>query len=903
MKKLFLLLSTVVGFVLNTQGQAIDWVKNIGEGVRLEEQSVISDGTDLIVFNILYSPTTFGTQTLAPGRHISKFNNSGDLIWNRSMHGADRMVKIEPDAYKNIIVAGQYRDSLVIDKVVLFKNNHVNQRGKLFILKFDASGKILWAQNSVSRFGDFEITLDQQNNIYVSSIYFGTITLNNFTINAGGTSNVFLAKYDSFGNLQWLNNVNNPTINDTGLIRIIGGKTNVFTATINGAYPGLQTINIRKFNSSGVEEWAQTGNQASPFVQIESAPSFSIALDSAENVHLFNCMPAGTTATFGNTTLAFNALSINNIYQAKLSSAGNWLWAKLLLLGKTPTNYFSLSKGTRNSFNIVRNFYPWSPSLSMYTNISKDHGFFTKVDTSGNILTNILLYTIQYIPFQHGGSFGTITTDDYGNNYLLGVVRGTMMLGPFTLSSYPSTSGSMHSSKNFIVKLLPHSYKLSGTLFIDSNQNGIKDTGEQPFPDGIVEINPGPYYASPDSDGKYQTWLPSGNYQMSSTTLKKYYTFVPQNNTFSLANSGPTQVRDLAFVPALNSNDVSISVLNINQSRPGFPVRYRLTFKNEGTTVLSDSLIFKYDNTNLQYDSATITPAASQTSSLKWFYQNLQPNESRSINLSFTAFTSTLRGDTLQASAWIKPTGFDLYTKDNYDTVHHVISGSFDPNDKQVNLNRLTPAQANGGQLLDYIIRFQNTGNDTAFTVVIRDSISTHLALPTFEMLSANHPYTYRFVGKNIIEWEFKNILLPDSNRNEAASHGFIRYRMQPKNNLKAGDEISGRAAIFFDYNAPVYTNFALTRIAETRNKPNLGDFSLYPNPAKNYVTVAADLKKQTTATVTLVNLLGQIVNKVSLPVNNQLEYKLPLNNLPKGVYVVQLETETGVQAKRLVIQ
>ncbi|HYH15514.1 MAG TPA: T9SS type A sorting domain-containing protein [Flavisolibacter sp.] len=79
--------------------------------------------------------------------------------------------------------------------------------------------------------------------------------------------------------------------------------------------------------------------------------------------------------------------------------------------------------------------------------------------------------------------------------------------------------------------------------------------------------------------------------------------------------------------------------------------------------------------------------------------------------------------------------------------------------------------------------------------------------------------------------------------------------------------------------------------------------FSLYPNPASQKVTIKAELTKPQAATIKLINMLGQVVSTVSLPINNKVNYQLPLNKLAKGIYVVQLETETGMQAQRLVIQ
>jgi hypothetical protein len=63
------------------------------------------------------------------------------------------------------------------------------------------------------------------------------------------------------------------------------------------------------------------------------------------------------------------------------------------------------------------------------------------------------------------------------------------------------------------------------------------------------------------------------------------------------------------------------------------------------------------------------------------------------------------------------------------------------------------------------------------------------------------------------MEFKFENILLVDSNTNEPLSHGFVRYRIQPKTNFSAGDSITNFAAIYFDFNEPVITNTAKTII------------------------------------------------------------------------------------------
>ena len=139
------------------------------------------------------------------------------------------------------------------------------------------------------------------------------------------------------------------------------------------------------------------------------------------------------------------------------------------------------------------------------------------------------------------------------------------------------------------------------------------------------------------------------------------------------------------------------------------------------------------------------------------------------------------------------------------------VTGSYDPNDKQgfplglgANFDILP------GQQLQYLIRFQNTGNDTAFTVVIRDTLDMDVNIFTVQPGVASHPYTFRIYGPRVLEWRFDNILLPDSNVNEPASNGFVNFQVDQVPGLPLGTTITNTADIYFDYNDPIITNTTL---------------------------------------------------------------------------------------------
>ncbi|MBD0260528.1 MAG: hypothetical protein ICV83_32835, partial [Cytophagales bacterium] len=98
------------------------------------------------------------------------------------------------------------------------------------------------------------------------------------------------------------------------------------------------------------------------------------------------------------------------------------------------------------------------------------------------------------------------------------------------------------------------------------------------------------------------------------------------------------------------------------------------------------------------------------------------------------------------------------------------ITDSYDPNDKLVapagvTDKKFTPTQAT----LHYTIRFQNTGTDVAYRVVVVDTLSEHLDLGSLQLGAASHPYALRVSGKGrpVLTFTFDPINLPDSTRDK----------------------------------------------------------------------------------------------------------------------------------------
>lgn len=158
------------------------------------------------------------------------------------------------------------------------------------------------------------------------------------------------------------------------------------------------------------------------------------------------------------------------------------------------------------------------------------------------------------------------------------------------------------------------------------------------------------------------------------------------------------------------------------------------------------------------------------------------------------------------------------YTLDDADPFTDIdcqeVRGSYDPNDKQgLPIGYGSEQWVEPGTELTYLIRFQNTGTDTAFFVEVRDTLSPWLDPATLRVGAASHDFDWLLRGSGALSFQFNNILLPDSNANEAASHGYIQFTVRPKAEAPLGTIIPNTAAIYFDFNAPVVTNTTTHRL------------------------------------------------------------------------------------------
>jgi len=88
---------------------------------------------------------------------------------------------------------------------------------------------------------------------------------------------------------------------------------------------------------------------------------------------------------------------------------------------------------------------------------------------------------------------------------------------------------------------------------------------------------------------------------------------------------------------------------------------------------------------------------------------------------------------------------------------------------------------------IEYHLRFQHTGNDTLPWLFLEDQLPPELNVETLRPGASSHPYDYEVVGDGVVRFNFNNINLVGHESNEAASFGFVKFRVSQHPNLADG--------------------------------------------------------------------------------------------------------------------
>ena len=410
------------------------------------------------------------------------------------------------------------------------------------------------------------------------------------------------------------------------------------------------------------------------------------------------------------------------------------------------------------------------------------------------------------------GINGILYTDDplsYGAAFQ---PDGKLIAGGSSLQ-YTNSPGTIARFEN----ILPNNNYLNVDLYLDRNTNGSKDLGEPLFPAAFATASkPGGAgnVVANTSSGYFEIPVDTGNYTTVITPFKPYFNVSPPSLTTSHSTYFNHDAISVGLQPIPGNKDLAITIIPLSPLRPGGNVAYRVLCKNVGTDTVSGSFQLIKD-TRLVYQFATRVPAAISGDTITWNFNNLAMLDTISAVVYLKALIPPIlnMGDTIVCKAFTSTIAGEILTLDNQVVCNQAVTGAYDPNDKTENHGgRIALSKAVAGEYFTYTIRFQNTGNDTAFNVFIRDTMDSKLDWNSLQIVASSHNYQMTMNDGKCL-FTFPLIMLVDSIKNEPKSHGYIVYKIKAKPNIQIGNVIKNTAAIYFDYNLPIYTNTEKTTV------------------------------------------------------------------------------------------
>lgn len=442
---------------------------------------------------------------------------------------------------------------------------------------------------------------------------------------------------------------------------------------------------------------------------------------------------------------------------------------------------------------------------------------------------------------------------------------------------------------------------VSGTNFLDNDQDCQPDAGEVRMPYQVLNIQPGDEWMLTSGTGDFTFALPNGSYTLAHMNPGT----VP---LCPVQQPVPFTVNDNATVIILaDSSTLPLDLVafgTATAARPGFNTNQYITVRNLSAKLSGDVQVVLIHDVALTFLNATPAPTSIAGNTITWDLPALTAFAEQMITLEFNVPAATTLGITVTSFVSVACAEADNDPTNNGTTIERVVTGSYDPNDKTA---RTSSGWSNDlffldqDTWIDYTIRFQNTGTDTAFTVVITDTLAAELDMASFQQGTASHPFEVAFKPGRVIEWTFPNILLPDSNVNEPRSHGLVQFRIRPEQQLMQYTTIENSANIYFDFNPPIITEpcVLVTEISVGMDDGHLqhGSLTAIPDPAQGTLHLIAPGK--TLIHASLRDMNGRIVLHRGLRSDAGI---LNVSTLAPGTYVVEVNTSQGLLLRTKVL-
>ena len=254
---------------------------------------------------------------------VAKLDHTGKWIWLKQISGTANIFGygICQDGQGNLIVTGGFANKATFD------TQQIQSTGSwdIFVAKITPAGKWLWAVSAGGSKGDDgkSVAVDKQNNIYIAGRYstkafFGATTL----IGGGGFYDGFVAKLDSTGRWLWAKSIGHTKIDEAKRITVDSKGQPIVVGTFQ-VLAQFGSISLQTPPTSSRGFVAQMDTNGKWLWAVEAGMSANgVTVNRKDEVLVTGNF--GGSIKIG--TMNFRAIGAADMFAAKLTNKGAWLW-------------------------------------------------------------------------------------------------------------------------------------------------------------------------------------------------------------------------------------------------------------------------------------------------------------------------------------------------------------------------------------------------------------------------------------------------------------------------------------------------------------------------------------------------------------------------------------------------
>ena len=360
------------------------------------------------------------------------------------------------------------------------------------------------------------------------------------------------------------------------------------------------------------------------------------------------------------------------------------------------------------------------------------------------------------------------------------------------------------------------SFVISGKVFFDENENGIQDNlnTELELPLQQLTLWPVCLTAWTNENGEFSFNVPSGNYQLE-LFLEDAFPFSTTTNPLNLFVEESMNDLTVGVSNEVPTFEVAVGFYTVGEGYPCDDLsNHNITFQNEGSVAVDGIIDLEIDSLFQDYFELSAIDSIAGNH-IYMSFESLEPGQVIHFDIDLLTPTADFIGEFLTSVVEVQAFHDGIEVANGESELSVEITCAYDPNDKQVFPSGYEePRFILNNTNLEYLIRFQNTGNAPATNVLITDTLDFTLDMSTFHLLGYSHPVEVILAQNDrVIEFLFEDIMLPDSTNNEPESHGFVSFTIDLIPGLSQGTEVNNTANIYFDNNPPIITNTTLNTI------------------------------------------------------------------------------------------